>query len=141
MATVDVTAGQVLRKANNALNTVVGLLWAAVGATPANVSKATIGNNAIQFQDHPYMPTGSAVTLGNVIVYALGAGPDKAYPNGPMGAHERAHTLQGEILGLLYLPLHLASQAYSYARTGTYDRANPLEIGPNSNPPRPWPWA
>ena len=57
-----------------------------------------------------------------------------------VGAHERAHTLQGEILGPLYLPLHLLGQAYSYAMTGTYHEANPLEIGPNSNPPRPWPW-
>ena len=71
-------------------------------------------------------------TIGDVICYS---GPG---PNQPNRAHEMAHTEQHDVLGPAYGPIHLGMQGMSWALTGTYDQANPLEWGPNQTPPTPW---
>jgi RHS repeat-associated protein len=131
---IDILGGALsaVGKLNNMYNSYVGLAW----GLPALLNGGTVslGNNAIQFTEHPWMPQGSAVTLGNVICYANGTGPNR------LGGHEGKHTYQGEVLGNAYLPAHVLAQAASYATSGRYDTNNPLEWGPNSNPPRSWPW-
>jgi RHS repeat-associated protein len=93
----------------------------------------TIGHNAIQFENHPFMY--GAITFGNAISYAPGFGPDVA------GAHEEQHTYQAQWLGILYIPAHILTGGLpSLILTGTWHDANWLELGPMNNPPVPWPW-
>jgi len=49
-----------------------------------------------------------------------------------------AHTDQHTALGPFYVPAHLAAQGVSWVTTGSYDRGNPLESGPNQSPPTAW---
>ncbi len=117
-------------KAWNLPNTVVGLVWGGIGlATGANV---TFGNNAVQFENHPLMLFG-AITLGNTIHYPSGFGPSK------IGEHEKQHTIQGQQLG----PLYLLSNALGLSLAQMFDQdthgpTNWNERGPQSEPPRPW---
>src|SRR5262245_23552507 len=57
-------AGIAAKKCWNLPNTIVGLLWGMLGV--AFGAKVTIGNNAIQFENHPFMFWG-AITIGNTI--------------------------------------------------------------------------
>jgi RHS repeat-associated protein len=104
-----------------------GLIWG---------GSISIDNNAIQFTDvallqlFDSMPSG--LTIGNVILY------DSSNPSPSLQEHEEQHTYQSELLGPYYLPAHIASQAYSWATTGSYNKGNPLETGPGSNPPTSW---
>jgi hypothetical protein len=85
------------------------------------------------------MPRGFAVTLGNVICYARDARPDTPLRNGTLGEHERQHTVQGEVLGPAYLPLHLGLGITALLRNRRWHgAANLLETGPQSNPPAAW---
>jgi hypothetical protein len=52
--------------------------------------------------------------------------------------HELAHVKQHDVLGPVYLPLHVLAQLYSQLTTGTYQKANPLEHGPYKKPPCPF---
>ena len=104
-----------------------------------------IGNNAIEVRGVPWLgsriiPT-PAVTIGNVILYA------DTSPTQDMQDHERQHTFQGETLGPLYLPVHIATQGASALMSavngdsgppGPFHRYNPHESGPMSIPPIPW---
>jgi hypothetical protein len=40
---------------------------------------------------------------------------------------------------MLYLPAHAAASTYSYLNSGNQYGSDPLEAGPYSTPPRPWP--
>ncbi len=130
--------------------TLVGLLLGAVGL--ALGSRLRIEHNALVFHRYPFGP-GGALVLGNVILntlptldvrvptYALRAGIDEysagahagdaEYAHGQvwLADHERAHTYQYEVLGVLFLPLYVLSGGISarnrfeqaadrYARTG-----------------------
>ena len=122
----------VLGKVWNCGNTFLGAVLGIMGSGFVDVS---IENNALEFRDVellqlPGMPAG--LTIGNTILYASGN------PSRYLQLHEKQHTLQGETLGPAYLPAHIFAQIYSRIMTGTYDEANWLEIGPNSNPPRAW---
>ena len=89
-------------------------------------------NNAICFYNHPLMLGGyKAVTLGNVIAFQEKlTSSQKIY----IGEHERQHTIQAEILGIFYIPLHIICLAIY----GRKVEENPLERGPRADPPRPW---
>ena len=91
-----------------------------------------IAHNAICFFNHPFMRGRYiALTLGNVILFQK----DTDYFAGlNIAEHEKQHTFQAEILGPLYIPLHIVCLAV-YGRNVL---KNPLERGPYSNPPRPW---
>jgi YD repeat-containing protein len=87
-----------------------------------------------QFPDNAIQDAvGATTTYGDVICYASGQDTPSTT------AHELAHTEQFSALGDTYLGAHAASQLYSYAATGSYNQANPLESGPYSSPPHPWP--
>jgi hypothetical protein len=82
---------------------------------------ATVGNNALQFHNSPLMLT--AMTLGNVVIYGRARSPSHAntpFVDSPathtVGREEFRHTQQGQILGPLYLPLHLIAGILSLLR-------------------------
>ncbi len=119
----------------NAPNTLIGLAWGGVGYLFG--AEITAGHNAIQFENHPFMPWG-AITLGNTISYPPGFGPNYTLPNGTVGAHEMQHTFQGQVLGPFYLQANLAGGLYSLITAGNWHDNNFMEAGPMSNPPRPF---
>jgi RHS repeat-associated protein len=111
-------------------NTMFGLAWGATGVLLG--ADITFGNNAIQFENHPLMFFG-AITIGNTIHYPEGFGPDI------IGYHEKEHTYQAQLLG----PFYLISNAFGLTaglllNGDTHGPANWNEIGPQSDPPRPW---
>lgn len=112
---------------------VFGLPFGLLGAclAPRKI-RIRLAHNAICFYNHPLLRGPAiAVTLGNVIAFQK----DSDYCNGQnIGEHERQHTIQAEILGIFYVPLHLICLAI-YGRNV---EKNPLERGPYSDPPRPW---
>lgn len=67
-------------------------------------------HNALEFVGHPGIRRGSALTLGNVILYGPATDPDAcgAYGDGTvcLGRHEQAHTLQYQVLGVFMLVLY-----------------------------------
>lgn len=96
-------------------NTALGLFIGAVAVILG--ARAQAGRNAIEFLDQPFVGLvgKSAITLGNTIHYAPGRGPEhfarrydgRAQVN--LGAHERAHTLQYERWGPLFLVVYAAA--------------------------------
>lgn len=122
----------------NAPNTVLGLLWGAAGMLFG--ARAGLGNNAVQFTNHPFMGD-SAVTLGNTVSYGGDFGPETlVLGDVPVGVHEFQHTLQGQLLGPLYLPSNVLGGVAAVIRNGYWHGSfNWNEVGPQLNPPRPWP--
>lgn len=134
--------GKVWASPTTAIGLALGLLgWLCGGARPR------LGNNAVELYGNrliaPFTP---AITIGHVICYASRA------PDLRTQAHERQHTYQAELLGPLYVPLHVLFQVAALAHS-FFDRsrryrslnervhspANLLEVGPMSATPRPWP--
>jgi len=83
---------------------------------------------------------GSAITFGHFIIYA--SNPETVIDNGyTLRAHEQQHTVQSTVLGPLYLPMAGASLAAGqYVNGDPHGPASFMESGPQSSPPRPWPW-
>lgn len=133
--------GKAWASPTTALGLLLGLLGLAIGG-----ARPRHGNNAIEFCGNRWIaPFTSAITIGHVICYA-GHEPSQRTQD-----HERQHTYQAEVLGPLYLPLHIALQVAAFAfsffdRTRRYAsandrvhaRVNVLETGPMAMPPRPW---
>ena len=94
--------------------------------------KIRLAHNAVCFYNHPFLKgNAGALTLGNVILFR----EKSDYFRGIyIAEHERQHTIQAEILGIFYLPLHIICLIV-YRRDPL---KNPLERGPYSNPSRPW---
>lgn len=125
--------------------TAVGLVLGALGLITGG-ARPRRANNAIEFRGNRWIaPFTSAITIGHVICYAA------REPSQHTQDHERQHTYQAEVLGPLYLPLHIALQliAFSYsffdvsrryrnANDRVHARVNLLETGPMATPPRPW---
>lgn len=111
--------------------TVLGLAYALSGYCSGKV-RIRIAHNAICFYNHPFMRgRATALTLGNVILFQQ----DNDYFMGiNIAEHEKQHTLQAEVLGIFYIPLHIICIVI-YRKNVLQ---NPLERGPYSNPPRPW---
>jgi hypothetical protein len=116
---------------------VLGKLWAApvslaglLLGLPALAfgARLSIGDNAIRFTGFP-MGSG-ALALGNVVIYAGLLRPrHRACMYGDrrlldVGLHERAHTLQYQVLGPLFLPV--------YFLCGGIDAGNPFERAANT---------
>lgn len=110
----------------NLPNTLIGLTYGGaghiVGMLIGSSPSISIGNNAIQFHNNPLMP--SAMTLGNVIVYGVDSYPSEPniyFKNTPVGhtvgREEYRHTLQGQILGPLYFPVHIIGGVSSLIRS------------------------
>jgi len=159
LITVLATNLDYLGKIWNGPNTAVGLLYGGVGYALGHIMKTsptiTFGHNAIQFLNNPLSTT--AVTLGNVVVYAGNCyhsnGACVYHPQAVrhsdqvLGLEEMQHTLQGQVLGPLYFPAHCVfgvlallctwrSKASLIARW--HSPINILETGPHMCPPRPW---
>ena len=113
--------------------TLIGMTAGLIGVcfAPHKV-RICIAHNAICFYNHPFMRGNAiAVTLGNVILFQK----DTDYFAGlNIAEHEKQHTFQAEVLGPLYIPLHV----YYLLKYRKQPLNNPLERGPNSNPPRLW---
>jgi hypothetical protein len=128
--------------------TMVGLLLGALGLMLGG-TRPRLRNNALEFCGNRLIaPFTSAVTIGHVICYA------SRDPDPRIQLHELQHTYQAELLGPLYLPLHIAfqlaafvysffdrSRRYASVNDRVHSRANLLETGPMASPPRAWPTA
>ncbi|MCZ6804228.1 MAG: SpvB/TcaC N-terminal domain-containing protein [Proteobacteria bacterium] len=109
----------VVGKIWNLPNTVIGLVYGGVGHVVGEVgqffdlwsAEPTIGfgNNAIEFTGNPF-GGGGALTLGNTITWGVEKGG--SFYN-LVSDHERFHTIQGQILGPLYLPLNIFAMSAS----------------------------
>ena len=161
----------VLGKAWNLPNTGLGMAYGGLGVAAAALVRlvtlgrvdldttVSVGNNAVQIENHPAQALlgallgGGAITLGNTISY-----PGLASDESPtsvdsvsvsMGAHELPHTLQGELLGPAYLPANLlggtlgvVGSPWTGAGPGGslwHGGWNFMESGPLAVPPRAWP--
>lgn len=124
--------GSLLGKIWSVPTTIVGLAWGIAGLPFG--AKVSLGNNAIQFENHPFMDEHGGITIGNVIAYGSGTNPEE------IGDHERQHTYQAELLGPFYLPFHLFEGSEALIRDGRWHGPhNDLEKGPmNSNYRNPW---
>ena len=88
------------------------------GALPGvQMPKASFGHNAVQFEEHPLMPKGSAITLGNAISYQGNASdPTITYDRRSVitiGYHEERHTFQSQKNGIFFLPLYFLNGGIS----------------------------
>jgi hypothetical protein len=129
-------------------NTLLGVAYGAVGYVAGWANYAfggqaagpdiIFGNNAIQFTNNPLARLG-AITLGNAEVFG-GGRFDLAADGNLFEAHERQHTVQAQLLGSLYLPSNVLGGAAGLLFGGKFHASqNWNEIGPQRNPPRPWP--
>jgi RHS repeat-associated protein len=115
-------------KAWSSPNTAIGLVWGLAGAPFG--TRISIDNNAIQFENHPFMMKSGAITLGNTISYGSGVGPEKQLGRGILttfGTHELQHTYQGQFLGPLYLPIHMIAIGVSVFTSGNTHHNNFME--------------
>ncbi|MFL6604617.1 MAG: FG-GAP-like repeat-containing protein [Steroidobacteraceae bacterium] len=125
-------------------STVVGLIYGGVGDVLGLMmgmdSRVLFAYNSVQFTNNPLML--SAVTFGNVIIYAGGSdySPESIGKgeNFTLGYQEMQHTSQAEILGPLYLPAHIIFGIGSEIMSGDWHFSNALEQGPHSQNPDPW---
>lgn len=113
--------------------TLAGMIFGLLGVcfAPRKI-RICIAHNAICFYNHPFI-RGNVIglTIGNAIFFQ---GDTDYFHGTDVGAHEEQHTIQGEVLGPFYLPLH-GYYLVKYFRTPWL---NPLEIGPHAVPARPW---
>jgi hypothetical protein len=126
-------------------NTAVGLVYGAVGL-PFGAKPVWDSNDAIlRFTNMPGWLMPSAMSLGHVQVYGLGTyrnadgSPALNRFGVPVVREETLHTRQAEVLGPLYLPLHILSMGGSLLTGGGTHDNNPLERGPERGV-TPWPW-
>ncbi|ARN56989.1 RHS repeat-associated core domain-containing protein [Sedimentisphaera salicampi] len=134
--TLDI-AGKTWNIPNTALGLAVGGAGLLIGGEGPEFA-----NNAICFDNSPMMLDRAGLTLGNVILIGSNLRENEKCV---IREHEEQHTHQGEILGPLYIPLHLIDKAV----WGFYK--GPLERGPYGFPyghpysekpkkRQPWPW-
>jgi hypothetical protein len=135
----------ILGKAWASPTTAIGLVLGGLGLLTGG-SRPRRRNNALEFCGNRWIaPFTSAITIGHVICYASHEPPQRTRE------HERQHTYQAEVLGPLYLPLHIVlqliafvysffdgSRRYTSANDRVHARVNVLETGPMATPPRPW---
>jgi hypothetical protein len=95
-------------------NTLLGLALGALGLPFG--ARFRRGSNAVDVLDHPLLSwtRARAITFGNAVLYRRGVRPGDEAPRYDGGGcqrladHERAHTLQYELWGPLFLPVYLA---------------------------------
>lgn len=138
-------AGDVIGKIWTLPNTLIGLAYGGLGHVVGLIQgtnpQLRIANNAIEFINNPLMVDHGAITLGNAIVYGQNSPPwdSGAYghPNVNIGLHEKAHTLQYQVLGPFYGPVYLLNGGFSGPN------GNPLEQAAQdygNNKGSWWPW-
>jgi hypothetical protein len=94
----------------------LGKIWASpttslglIAGVLLSREQPTIGSNAVEFTGVAIVGNfTSAITIGNVILYS------KLNPDSSVWAHGESHTYQAQVLGIAYLPMHIASQLIGY---------------------------
>ena len=94
-------------------NTILGLLIGGFGLLAG--ARLARGENAILFLSHPLMTffPARAVTFGNCVLYSPGIHPDQEVDRYDgkglqrISDHEKAHTIQYQLWGPLFLPAYL----------------------------------
>ena len=118
-------------------NTLVGAVYGSLGHIAGWASYAAgwqtqspsieIGNNAVQLLNNPFIFSGAALTLGNIVIYGAGATPEMwgAYGNFgvQLGPHEGGHTYQSQILGPLFGPAYLLVGGFSGPSGNPFEQA------------------
>jgi hypothetical protein len=109
----------VLGKIWNLPNTIIGLIYGGIGHVVSEIgnvlgfwtaeARVRPGNNAIEFTGNIFGELG-ALTLGNTITW--GAERNDFWYKEASG-HERFHTIQGQFLGPIYIPLHALNMSAS----------------------------
>ena len=132
-------AGKVWASPNTAIGLTAGGLGHVAGLAKGTRPRISVGNNAIQFENNPVAGR-SAVTLGNVSIYSPYDSVDRS------SSHEKPHTYQAQQLGPFYLPSNLLGGAAGllldrHEKHPWHGPHNWNEVGPQMNPPRPWPWS
>ncbi|HEX2800658.1 MAG TPA: hypothetical protein VHN73_01195, partial [Phenylobacterium sp.] len=152
-------AGKIWNAPNEAVGKAAGYLGYGVGQVahalaPGHFAQPEIRRypDRTEFINNP-VARGGAVTVGGNVIY----GDDPYSPKGrqtwkgteereghPVWEHEQQHIHQARLLGPLYLP----SNILGLAASALLDRDAPIighgphnwnEVGPQMNPPRPWP--
>lgn len=107
--------------------TLLGLIFGLCGYVSASRPRILLGNNAVQFLNHAWLFNGTAVVLGNVIVYGRNAHPEHCGVYGDacvqLGRHEQAHTYQYQILGLLFLLVYFLAGGLRGPTVNPFERA------------------
>jgi hypothetical protein len=89
--------------------------------------KISLGHNAIQFSNNPFVNSNAAFTLGNTILYGDNFPPDKdgAYGDRSVnnGKHEEGHTYQYQALGPLFGPAYMLAGGFSGPQGNPFERA------------------
>lgn len=119
-----------------------------VGAHAGDLALATGGHyqynqkdGVHMYTDVPWMTQG-AVTLGDYQLYGPSTPPDAIQGNDrhPVRDHENMHTAQSHVLGPAYLPYAIAGMINGLIRDGDSHGPHAFsEVGPQQDPPRPWP--
>lgn len=104
-----------------------GLLANMVSRVTGSPASVCIGNNAIQFTNSRGVLKGTALVLGNVIIYGREACPDQcgAYGDGDvqLGQHEQAHTYQYQVLGPLFVFVYFLAGGLRGPTGNPFERA------------------
>jgi RHS repeat-associated protein len=143
--------GKIWNLPNDALGLVFGGLGYAVGWAAFELGASwqpnapTIGfaNNALQFGNNPLVFAGLGITFGNVESFQGNPTDPTSFSDNAaqVQQHELQHTIQGQVLGPLYLPAYILGGIGSLISGGgnPFDSGNFMEAGPWKNPPQPWP--
>lgn len=116
-----------IRAATNVVNlsTPLGLVVAGLGRaslSPASGGIILAENYRLGF------PKASAFTIGNVVLVPHRTMAQAQWHHPDLLAHEDAHATQYAMsLGVVFLPLYLMANAWSWLRTGTVWQANVFE--------------
>ncbi len=98
-----------------AVNTVLGLIYGALGAVAASITDVTFsvsyGNNAVQFEGGslPFTRGARAITIGNTVHYAEGETPEEC----ELRVHEGHHVRQYQRLGPLFIPIYITVAVFT----------------------------
>jgi hypothetical protein len=137
LATIGKAAGVVWNLPNTAIGTAYGLLGIPTGGISFEYGQFQFRGNLLQ-----WLLSGGgngAVTLGDTGIYPPGFGPETVQPGSgfTLGFEESFHSLQGRILGPLYLPAHITfGTSALLVNRYWHGPVNLLERGPHASPPR-----
>jgi hypothetical protein len=139
------TVGQVAGYVWNLPNTVVGAAYGIIGIPTQGIG---FENGQFQFKGNllqrgvSWILTGGetgAITLGDAGVYPPGFGPERPMDivsGQTLGLEESFHSIQGRILGPLYLPANILGGAAGIIGSGSWHGSgNFMERGPHRIPP------
>lgn len=122
--------GSTWKAAWTGVNTLVGASYGLLGGVLGG-AQAEYKDGVLIFESHPLGAPGTAVTLGQTVIFFEGAtfnDPSKGYGSPDfvhLGFHELEQVKQSEVLGPPYLPAYFASG-------GWWTNSNPFEQGANA---------